>query len=994
MDFKDFVRLKFTVWEKIYSLLKGLNFKKSVNFFKTFTLFCRKNYSKLKVKICSLLKSLNYKKSVNFSKKFTQIQAKIHGLKGVNFLKNFKFSFKLTLKNSLKLTFFLIFLCLFLSTLFVYLSFNVNELQRGFESRYSKVLFDRNKVVLSAFINEKEQWHLSENTVLKKLEIAVIEYEDKKFNSHFGVDFLALARAFFKNFTASKKSGASTISMQVIKLYEQNERTYLNKVSEIIKAIKLDATLSKDEILRLYLNNAPYGGNLVGFSSAILFYFDKDPLNLSWSEAALLAVLPNAPGLMNLEKNKHKLKEKRDRLLHRLFERGHFDETSLKLALAEPLPSFKPRRNLAPHLALRLLNDKQKQIISSIDKDIQVKFEQKARDFSLSLKRQGIKNLAVMLVSSKSGEVLAYLGSQDFYDEENLGQVNGVVAKRSVGSTLKPFLFALAMDEGLISLNSLMLDVPTFFSTFSPQNANKKYYGLIRAKEALQRSLNVPFVSLLQNYGYERFFYEIKDFVGFEDEDYARYGLSFILGTKEMSLEELTRLYLSLANYGEMKDLTYFVSEGENLNFNDLSLRSKEDLALNLNTKQTVKFNEGLKLGENSSLKEFETLKDLSESLNLNEGLSLKANSSELNSQGGLNLNETVNLSTKTILNESLNLNSKDTVIFNDSLHSSENSKENSSLILNEDLNPKEILNSSEHLNSNKNSNKALNFSLNSSKNLKENSKQRQFFSRGSAYLTLEALKELKRVGVEEYNQKDKIVSWKTGTSYGRKDAWALGVTPLYTLGVWVGNFTGEANANLYGVSIAGELFFELLGLLDELNLDFLPSEDLISLKIDAPTGYRYDLNVSSTHTLYPRDAKALRVSPFLKKSYEFNGRELNSLDKDFVRALPKIKLNLPPHALAFFEEAKLSLDKNKALKILYPSSNLHLVATKDLDKKNALIVRVANLKNERLFWYLNNALIYEGFDKSLALNLKSDKYELFIISQSGDSDRVSFVVE
>ena len=776
-------------------------------------------------------------KSVNFSKKFTQLQAKIHAfLKGVNFFKGFKFSFKFNIKNSLKLTFFLIFLCLFLSTLFVYFSFSVNELQRGFESRYSKVLFDRNKVVLSAFINEKEQWHLSENIIPKKLEIAVIEYEDKKFNSHFGVDFLALTRAFFKNFTRAKKSGASTISMQVIKLYEQNERTYLNKVSEIIKAIKLDATLSKDEILRLYLNNAPYGGNLVGFSSAILFYFDKDPLSLSWSEAALLAVLPNAPGLMNLEKNKQKLKEKRDRLLHRLFERGHFDETSLKLALAEPLPSFKPRRNLAPHLALRLLNDTQKQAISSIDKNLQSKFEQKVKEFSVKLARQGIANVAVLLADTKTRKVLAYLGSQDFYDEQNLGQVNGVVAKRSVGSTLKPILFALAMDEGLICTESLLLDVPTFFSNFKPQNANKKYYGLIRASEALQRSLNVSFVSLLQSYGYERFFYEIKDFVGFDDEDYARYGLSFILGTKEMSLEELTELYLGLANYGELAEISYLRDE---------------------------------------------------------------------------------NLSIKT-----------------------------------------------------------------------------QMFSKGSAYLTLEALKELKRVGVEEYNQKDKIVSWKTGTSYGRKDAWALGVTPLYTLGVWVGNFTGEANANLYGVSIAGELFFELLGLLDELNLDFLPSEDLISLKIDAPTGYRYDLNVSSTQTLYPRDAKALRVSPFLKKSYEFKGRELNSLDKDFAKAEPKIKLNLPPHALAFFEEAKLSLDKNKALKILYPSSNLHLVSTRDLDKKNALIVRVANLKNERLFWYLNNALIYEGFDKSLALNLKPSKYQLFIISQSGDSDRVSFVVE
>ncbi len=819
---------------------------------------------------------------MNLFKKFTQIQAKIHAFyKGVNLLKKPTFSFKFTLKNSLKLAFFLSLFCLFLSIIFVYLSFSVSALQQGFESRYSKVLLDRNKEILSAFINEKEQWHLRADFVPKRLEIAVIEYEDRHFNSHFGVDFLALMRAFFKNFTALKKSGASTISMQVIKLYEQNERTYLNKFSEIIKALKLENTLSKDEILRLYLNNAPYGGNLIGFSSAILFYFDKNPLNLSWSEAALLAVLPNAPGLMNLEKNKHRLKAKRDKLLHRLFERGHFDKISLNLALAEPLPSFKPRRNLAPHLALRLLKDKQRQVISSINKEIQAKFEQKAREFSLKLKRQGIANLAILLADTKSGEVLSYLGSQDFYDDENLGQVNGVVAKRSVGSTLKPFLFALAMDEGLISSQSLMLDVPTFFSSFNPQNANKKYHGLIRAKEALQRSLNVPFVSLLQSYGYERFFYELKDFVGFEDEDYARYGLSLILGTKEMSLEDLTRLYLSLANYGEIKELSYLHNEN---------------------------------LAENSSL-----------------------NSSE-------NVNLTSNLAEN--LDKSVNLN----------------------------------LNSNENLNLNTNS--------------ATNSHKKQMFSRGSAYLTLEALRELKRVGVEEYNQKDKIVSWKTGTSYGRKDAWALGATPLYTLGVWVGNFTGEENANLYGVSVAGELFFELLGLLDDTNEEFAASDDLISLKIDAPTGYRYDLNVSSTQTLYPRDAKALRSSPFLKKSYEFKGRELDSRDKDFARAVPKIRLDLPANALAFFEDAKISLDKNKGVKILYPSKNLHLVATKDLQGKNALIARVANVKNERLFWYLNSALIYEGLDKSKELDLKSGKYELFIISQSGDSDGVSFRVE
>ncbi len=739
-------------------------------------------------------------------------------------------------KKALKFALILGLLAVFLSASFVYFNFNVKSLQNAFQSRYSKVLFDKDEQILSTFINDEEQWHLEADFIPQKLKNAVIEYEDKRFYSHFGVDFAALFRAFVKNLSKDKKSGASTISMQVIKLYERNERTYLNKMSEIIKAIKLENSLEKDEILRLYLNNAPYGGNLVGFSSAILFYFDKKPEDLSWSEAALLAVLPNAPGLMNLEKNKTKLKEKRNKLLQKLYDKGYFDEDILTLALSEPLPSFKTRKNVAPHLALQLLNDTQKQAISSLDKKLQSKFEQKAKEFGDKIARQGIHNLAIMLMDTKSRKVLAYVGSQDFYDEKNLGQINGVVAKRSVGSVLKPFLYALSIDEGLICGESLLVDVPTFFSNFNPQNANKKYYGLIKAKFALQKSLNVPFVSLLQSYGYEKFFYELKNFVGFDDDDYAKYGLSLILGTKEMSLEELMKLYAGLANYGQISEISYLKDE-------------------NLSKTQTM-------------------------------------------------------------------------------------------------------------------------------------------FSKGSAYLTLEAMRELTRVGLEEFNQKDKIISWKTGTSYGRKDAWALGATPSYVLGVWVGNFTGEANANLYGVSVAGELFFELLNLLENVNEEFSISDDLIRLKIDSVTGYRYDLPVDFSYTLYPKDANALRSSPYLKKMYEFEGKELNSLDANFKNAKPSIKLDLPVQVLAFLKEARVNLTNRQNVKILYPTQNLRIVMSKDLHRKNPLIVKVANLQDETLFWYLNKSVIYEGKDTSRMLDLKAGAYELFIISQSGQSDEVRFRVE
>ncbi|OOX98084.1 penicillin-binding protein 1C [Campylobacter coli] len=740
------------------------------------------------------------------------------------------------MKNALKIFSFL--LLFFLAYVFyVYFSFDKNTLLDDFKSRYSKILYDKNGEILSVFLNDEEQWHIKSTDIPKRLKIAVINYEDRKFYSHFGVDFLALMRAFVNNFNSTQRSGASTISMQTIKLWDKKDRTYFNKFNEIIQSFALENAFSKDEILKLYLSNAPYGGNLVGYEAAILFYFDKNPKDLTWAQAALLAILPNQPGLINLEKNKTKLLNKRNKLLAKLYERKLINKDIYELSLKEPLPNFKPRKNIAPHLALRLLNDDNKEIFSSIDKKIQLKIEKKAKEFSYTLQQKGIQNLAIILADTKTRKVLAYVGSQDFYDMVNLGQINGNTAKRSVGSTLKPFLYALSIDEGIIAPESILLDVPTFFSNFNPQNANKKYYGIISAKEALQRSLNVPFVSLLQDYGYEKFFYKLKTFLNFEDENYKRYGLSLILGTKELSLEDLVKLYLGLANYGELANLSFIRDE---------------------------------------------------------------------------------NLSGVT-----------------------------------------------------------------------------RMFSKGSAYLTLEAMKELQRVGLENYN-KEKIISWKTGTSYGRKDAWAIGATPKYTLGVWVGNFNGEANANLYGVSIAGDLLFEILGLLDEVDLEFAPSDDLMTIKLDSISKYRYDenLNTSYIHTLYPKEANILRTSPFLKKVYEYQGKELDSKDIHFKDAKAFIKLDLPAYALHFFQQRNFKFSSKKGVNIIYPKDNLKLILARDLNGMKGLVAKVANLNNEKLFWYLNQKLIYEGNENTQNLNLKEGKYQLFIISQSGEQDTVWFEIK
>ncbi len=271
------------------------------------------------------------------------------------------------MKNALKIFSFL--LLFFLAYVFyVYFSFDKNTLLDDFKSRYSKILYDKNGEILSVFLNDEEQWHIKSTDIPKRLKVAVINYEDRKFYSHFGVDFLALMRAFVNNFNSTQRSGASTISMQTIKLWDKKDRTYFNKFNEIIQSLALENAFSKDEILKLYLSNAPYGGNLIGYEAAILFYFDKNPKDLTWAQAALLAILPNQPGLINLEKNKTKLLDKRNKLLAKLYERKLINKDIYELSLKEPLPNFKPRKNIAPHLALRLLSDDNKEIFSSIDK--------------------------------------------------------------------------------------------------------------------------------------------------------------------------------------------------------------------------------------------------------------------------------------------------------------------------------------------------------------------------------------------------------------------------------------------------------------------------------------------------------------------------------------------------------------------------------------------------------------------------------------------------
>ncbi|MDR1834235.1 MAG: penicillin-binding protein 1C [Fusobacteriaceae bacterium] len=740
---------------------------------------------------------------------------------------------------------------LFLEIRTLWLRYDIPALLKNVEHSYSPALLDKNDRILSVQLNEKQQWHIkSPENVPENLKAAVLTYEDKNFYRHRGVDIPALLRALRNNWTGRRKSGASTITMQVVKVLSPGKRTYLNKIKEIIAAVKLDASLTKDEILSLYLNNAPYGGNITGYGTASRLYFEKSPGELSWGEAALLAVLPNAPGLINVEKNRDLLLSKRNDLLKRLHGKGLIRENLYQLSLREPLPEkIHPFPRIAPHLLRRLTeNADERMLRSTIDGYLQQRLEEVCRTYADFMKNEGIANLALLVIENQTRAVRAYVGSQDFLDFANHGQVDGITARRSPGSVLKPFLYALAMDAGLVAPQSLLPDVPLYFSNFKPRNANARYNGMIQIRLALIRSLNIPFVRLLEEYGYERFYYFLKNALGFGENDPDRYGLSLILGTKEFSMEDMGVLYAGLADYGNFQPLRY--------------LRNRE----------------------------------------------------------------------------------------------------------------------------------------------KDSPAARRLISPGAAWLTLQTIKELERPGYENFYKWKNPISWKTGTSYGRKDGWACGVTPEYTVIVWTGNFTGKGNPNLSGIVSGGRLLFNVFNELVLKYAEFKTPPDLKKVEVDARTGYRPawpGMNVKEID--YPADALPLKASPYYKKIYvNAAGEEIDSRDPAFAERREKIAPNYPLEVINYLIRENIETDhifdpglKNTpTLKILYPAENATILLPRDFDGEKELIVKIANIKEQDVYWYLDNRFL--GVDSVYEKRIKtlSGTHTLTIMGENGEIRKTRFTIK
>jgi penicillin-binding protein 1C len=542
---------------------------------------------------------------------------------------------------------------------------------------WSREVRDRNGELLYAGLTSDEKWRLyaPDSAISPELAAAIVHKEDRWFYVHPGVNPAAVGRALANNAAQGRRtSGASTITMQVVRLLEPAPRTYGQKLLEMFRACQLTLLYSKREILQLYLNRLPYGGNIEGIRTASLFYLDKEPAQLSPAEVAALAVVPNRPGSLRPGRHNAELIEARNHWLQRFGREGIFSPDEVASALREPFePERRPAPSRAPHLVRRLLRDNpdSRELYASLDAGLQERVERLLQDYVRGLQPYGIHNACALLLDNATSQVLAYVGSADFQDTRDGGQVDGLQALRSPGSALKPLLYALAMDSGLLTPKTVLLDVATDFQGYRPANFDRTFSGPVSAEHALGQSLNLPAVRLLERYGVENFRRKLGD-MGCRSmqAQKGQLGLSMVLGGCGIRPEELALLYAGIANRGWCRPLQYTLS-------GPVSARAK--------------------------------------------GVRTPGDSLRL-------------------------------------------------------------------------------------------------VSEGAAWAIGDMLTQLQRPDLPEGMDRTEglpLIAWKTGTSYGRRDAWSVGFNTRYTLVVWSGNFSGQGVPELTGAGVAAPLLFDLFLSLD-----------------------------------------------------------------------------------------------------------------------------------------------------------------------------------
>ena len=395
---------------------------------------------------------------------------------------------------------------LFISGAFATWVISLGPLPLAQAREVSTTIVDRNGKLLRAYAMADGRWRLPDartgvdSGYLKLL----LAYEDRRFYSHDGVDPLALARAAFQLVSRGRiVSGGSTITMQLARLMEpRRERSVYAKLRQVVRALQIERALNKDQILDLYLALAPFGGNLEGIRAASIAYFGKEPKRLSLAESALLVALPQSPETRRLDRYPEMARTARDRVLDRMVEDGRVSVEDAAQVKATAVPRLrKPMPILAPHSADQAIATvKDADVIAlTLDSGLQKVLEALARDRAIALGPN--ISVAVIAVDNESGDVLARVGSPDYFDERRAGQVDMTRAVRSPGSTLKPFIYGLAFEDGFVHPESLIDDRPIRFGSYAPENFDMTFQGTVPVRKALQHSLNVQAIALLDRVG-------------------------------------------------------------------------------------------------------------------------------------------------------------------------------------------------------------------------------------------------------------------------------------------------------------------------------------------------------------------------------------------------------------------------------------------------------------------------------------------------------------
>lgn len=435
-------------------------------------------------------------------------------------------------------------------------------------SKTSTLVTDKDGHLLRAFTNRAGTWRLpaTPDQVDPLYLRMLIAYEDRRFRHHPGVDPIGVARALGQAVAARRVvSGASTLTMQTARLLEPRPRTIGAKLAQTLRALQLEGRLSKDRILSAYLTLAPFGGNLEGVRAASLAYLGKEPRRLAPHEAALLVVLPQAPSRLRPDRHPEAARAARDKVLKTMVRRGVLTAVQAREAMEAPVPTARrPLPFHAPHLARRLVSKPAdgRIVRTSIDRDLQASAERLLRRVTKGLGDRA--TVAAIIVETSTRRIRAYVGSGDFFDARRAGQIDMVRAMRSPGSTLKPFVYGIGFDDRIIHPETIVADVPTRFGDYQPENFRRVYHGEVTIREALQQSLNIPAVAVLDRVGPVRLAARLRAAgaaLAF-DPNRGKVGLPLALGGAGISLRDLTMLYAALADGGRSRPLTIEVTGG------------------------------------------------------------------------------------------------------------------------------------------------------------------------------------------------------------------------------------------------------------------------------------------------------------------------------------------------------------------------------------------------------------------------------------------------